>query len=115
MNEIIHVQDGEPRSTEKATPEKIEFKGYSLEDLRYQRALIALKKDFAKSKILHTIDKARKNRLGRGDGTTTKLARAGGVAAKVFSGLNYLDYMVVGMSLFSYGKKIYRFFRGKKK
>ena len=113
-NEIIRVQDGEKKPAETTAPEQKDFKGYSLEDLRYQRALVALRKDFAKSKMIHNIDKARKHRLG-GESGSSKIARAGGIAAKLFSGLSYLDYAMLGMSLFSSGRKIYSFFRGKKR
>lgn len=113
-NEIIHVKDGENRTPAEVKPE---FKGYTLEELRYQRALVALKKDFSKSKLIHDLDKVRNHKIlgGAGEGKMSKIARAGGIATKIFSGLNYLDYAMIGMSLFTSGKKIYKFFSSRKK
>lgn len=89
-----------------------EFKGYSIEELRYQRALVALRKDFCKSRMIHNVDKLRRHGLfGRG---SSKIANVGGVASKIISGLGYVDYLMIGMSLFGTGKKIFRFFHKKK-
>ena len=41
-NEIVPVNDHK----EEAPHNTKEFKGYSIEELRYQRALIALRKDY---------------------------------------------------------------------
>ncbi len=90
------------------------FKGYSMEDLRYQRALIALQKEFCKSKIIHKADRIRKNGLFGNDGNASKVARLSGIAGKLLYGLSYLDYAMLGMSLFGSGRKIYKFFKGKR-
>ncbi len=111
-NEIIHVGNNE-KSLEQEI--KKEFKGYSLEELRYQRALTALKKDFCKSKMITNFEKTRKRTFGGEKGNVSKFVRAGGIASKLFSGLNYLDYAMIGMSLFTSGKKIYNFFSSKKR
>ena len=37
------------------------FKGYSLEDLRYRRAVVALQKEFAKSKIISKTHKLQRH------------------------------------------------------
>lgn len=92
-----------------------EFKGYTIEELRYQRALVALQKEFCKSKVLHNLNKVRNKKLFGSDGNTSKIARVGNIASKVFSGLNYLDYIMIGMSLFGSGKKLYNFIKGKRK
>ena len=109
-NEIVPVNDHK----EEAPHNTKEFKGYSIEELRYQRALIALRKDFCRSKMVHNADRVRKRGfLGR-NGTTSRVAHDGGLATKIISGLGYLDYVMIGMSAFGTGRKIFKFFRGKK-
>ncbi|MCM1378421.1 MAG: hypothetical protein NC097_07930 [Clostridium sp.] len=92
------------------------FKGYSIEDLRYRRALVALQKEFAKSKILNNVHKVQRHspfskNFGAGKSTAGK---AGALAGKLLNGLNYLDYLMLGFTLFNSGKKIFGFFRKKK-
>ena len=91
----------------QAELEKGDFKGYTMEELRYQRALMALRKEFSKQKVLKKVDEIRNPGKGdRGDCGTSKLARVGNIAAKIFSNLNYLDYALVGLSLFGTGRKL---------
>lgn len=110
-NDIITSTDKEKKTV---VVEK-EFKGYTIEELRYQRALVALQKEFCKSRVLHKIDKMRNRKILGDGGGSSKLARVGSLAAKIFSGLNYLDYAMIGMSVFGSGRKIYKFIKGKRK
>ena len=48
------------------------------------------------------------------NGTTSRVAHVGTLASKIMSGLGYLDYVMIGMSVFGTGRKIFKFFRGKK-
>lgn len=108
--EVIVTQDYLPVPMDQ----KKEFKGYSMEELRYQRAILLMKKEFCKSKIIHDIDRVRRNGIfGRFKGET-KTHRIGSLTTKLLSGLNYLDYAMVGASLFGTGKKIYNLFKHKK-
>lgn len=91
-----------------------DFKGYTIEDLRYQRALVALQKDFAKSKLIHNVSKLKSKKLIGGDSKKFQISKASGVASKLLTGLSYLDYAMLGMSAFSAGKKFLSFFRRKK-
>lgn len=93
------------------------FKGYTIEELRYQRALVALQKEFCKSKVLHKVEKVKHHKLFGNDSSSRSgnVSRIGNIASKLFTGLNYLDYAMIGMSLFGSGKKIYKFIKGKKK
>lgn len=99
---------------EEAPHKNESFKGYSMEELRYQRALVALRKEFCKSKIAHNAKRIRKQGFFGKNGTTSRVAHVGSLATKVIAGLGYLDYVMIGMSLFGTGRKVYRFFRGKK-
>lgn len=98
---------------EEAPHKKDSFKGYSMEDLRYQRALVAMRKEFCKSKIAHTAHRIRKQGFFGRSGNTSRMAHAGSLASKVISGLSYLDYVMIGMSVFGTGRKIYKFFHKK--
>ena len=100
-----------------AITDKKAFKGYTIEELRYQRALVALQKEFCKSKVLHKVEKIKHRKLFGDDSSSkgSKFFKMGSMASKIFTGLNYLDYAMIGMSLFGSGKKIYKFIKGKKK
>lgn len=91
------------------------FKGYTLEELRYQRAMTALQKEFAKSRIAHKVNNVRKRSFFGKDTSTSTFSKVGGIAAKLLSGVSYLDYAMLGMTLFKSGKKIYSFFRRNRK
>ena len=91
------------------------FKGYTMEELRYQRALVAMKKEFCKESVLESIA-AIQNRSIFGKNPNGKLSRSsriGGILSKLMSGLNYVDYAVLGMSVFNSGKKVLGLFKKK--
>ncbi len=93
------------------------FKGYTIEELRYRRAMMALKKEFCKEKAMQSLrglsPSARRKDKG-GSSKSSKLALAGQIATKVFSNLNTLDYILMGISLFTTARKGIRLIRGKK-
>lgn len=94
--------------------EKPDFKGYTLEELRYQRAMVLLRRDFCKARILNQLDRLRGGGRDKEEkALKSRFSRMGGVLTKVMSGLNYVDYALMGMSLFGTGKKVYKFFRRK--
>lgn len=93
-----------------------DFSGYTLEEIRYRRALCAMKAEFCKNKIaksIHTLQKT--NPLSPSSAATSIPGKAGAIALKLVNGLNYLDYAVLGLSLFGSAKKILGFFKKKKK
>ena len=92
-----------------------EFKGYDLDELRYQRAILALKKEFAKEKVMADLDEIKKRLPFRNNGEQKMgFPIARGILGKVFSGLGYVDYFLLGFSVISTGRKIFSFFRKKK-
>lgn len=94
-------------------PEK-EFKGYTIEEIRFQRALVALEADFCKTKIFKSWNNIQEaNPLVPGNKASLP-GKAGALALKMINGLNYLDYMLIGFSLFKGAKKIFSFFKGRK-
>ncbi|MBD5288361.1 MAG: hypothetical protein HDS28_04720 [Bacteroides sp.] len=105
------------KKSDEAIVEKKSFKGYTIEELRYQRALVALQKEFCKSKVLHKVERVKNRKLigENSGGGSSKIFMMGSLASKLLRGLSYIDYAMIGMSLFGSGKKIYKFLKGKKK
>lgn len=93
-----------------------DFKGYTIEEIRFHRALIAMEAEFCKTKFLKSWGNVQKMNPLSPSGSSSLPVKAGSIALKMVSGLNYIDYLLLGFSLFSGAKKIYSFFRkGKKK
>ena len=93
---------------------KNDFKGYTIEEIRFHRALVAMEADFCKTKILKSINNLQKfNPLTAN--TTSLPGKAGSIALKLINGLNYMDYIMLGWSLFNGGRKVFSFFKGRKK
>lgn len=91
------------------------FNGYKLQELRYQRALASLKKEFAKEKALAGLNAMKeKTAFGRLSGKVSSLGKAGGLLPKVLSSLNYADYAMLGFSVFGTVRKVWKFFKRKK-
>ena len=94
------------------------FKGYSLEELRYQRALLMLKREFAKQKFNSRIRHIKNTNAFTGTASGSKssgLVRAGSIASKVLTGLNYMDYIMIGFSAFGTVRKVFSLFRKKRR
>lgn len=113
MNEIQKSEQAAKDITKPAT----KFKGYTLEEIRYQRALVTLQKEFCKTKLnrnLQNIQKA--NPFSSAASASGSLpGKFGMVAGKLLTGLNYIDYAMIGFSLFGTARKVFSFFRRKRK
>lgn len=93
----------------------VEFKGYTLDELRYQRAVITLKKEFCQSKLIRNVDSLKRtNLLSSTRESSSAPGKFGFIASKLLSGLNYIDYAMLGFSLFSSARKVYSFLHKKK-
>lgn len=93
-----------------------EFKGYTIEEIRFHRALVAMEADFCKTKILRSWMNLQKlNPLSGGGGPSSLPGKAGSIALKLVNGLSYMDYVMLGWSVFSGARKVFSFFKGKKK
>lgn len=97
----------------KESPEEQEFKGYTLEELRYQRALLALRKEFSKVQLMQSLEALRPNAKGKKN-SSSKFGLVKSIGSKVFLNLNTLDYIMLGMSAFGTARKIFSFFKRKK-
>lgn len=107
------IQKSEKAAKEITNPDD-NFKGYTLEEIRYQRALVTLHKEFCRNKI---------ERVSRQLSSTSPLApskssslpgKVGFMAGKLLTGLNYIDYIMIGFSLFGSAKKVFSLFKKKK-
>lgn len=94
----------------------VPFRGYTLEELKYQRALFALRKEFAKARLLQSVDSLRPQKKDKDGGSILgpKFGIVKSLGSKFFSNLNTLDYIMMGMSLFGTAKKAIGLFRRKK-
>lgn len=116
MNDNKNLPAVLPQSgTGTATP----FKGYTIEEIRHQRALVGVKKDFCKAKLFESMTalKLRKDpyALPKPPSKTKFVAGLGKTALKLFTNMNTLDYILMGISLVGTAKKGLRLIRGKKK
>lgn len=108
------IKDKEKVAHDIAAPEK-EFKGYTIEEIRFQRALVAMEADFCKTKIFKSLDNIKDANPFMPGNKTSIPGKAGAIALKMINGLNYLDYVLLGVSLFKGSKKVISFLKGRKK
>ena len=108
------IKAKEKVAKEIMTPEN-DFKGYTIEEIRFHRALVAMEADFCKTKILKNLNNLQKlNPLAPISGSSFS-GKAGSIVLKLINGLNYMDYIMLGWSLFNGGRKVFSFFKGRKK
>lgn len=104
------------KADEAAVSQGKEFKGYTLDELKYQRALVTLQKDFCKSRLLRiTANLQKSNPLSPMAAASSIPGKVGFFASKFLRGLNYLDYAMLGFSIFGGVRKIISIFRKKKR
>jgi len=112
MNEVLTSA----KSADEITRNESNFKGYTLEELKYQRALVTLQKEFCRTKLMRHVGNIQKsNPLSPSSAVSSLPGKVGFVASKVFSSLNYLDYAMLGFSLFGIVRKVTSVFRRKKR
>ena len=108
------IKSKEQKAKEIIAPEN-EFKGYTIEEIRFQRALVAMEVEFSKAKIIKSWNGIQKLNPFSIESGSKLPVRAGSVAKRLVNGLNYMDYIMIGWSLFSGVKKVFSLFRRKKK
>lgn len=90
------------------------FKGYTIDELRYQIALLALKKEFMKEKAIDASMKI-KDRIPMLNGKSPLSGiTPRGIMGKIIKGLNFTDYILLGLQLLTIGKKVGGVFKKKK-
>lgn len=112
MNEIQKTE----QAARNITQPESKFKGYTLEEIRYQRALVSLQMEFCKTRLLRNVHNLQKRSPFSASSAATSLpGKVGFVASKLFAGLNYLDYAMIGFSLFGTVRKVFSFFRRRRR
>ena len=94
--------------------EEQDFKGFTLDELRYQRALLMVKREFLKEKAIHQGQQL-KERIPVLNGKSALASISSkGIIGKIAKGLNYTDYLLLGFSIFGAAKKVFSLFKKKK-
>lgn len=91
------------------------FEGYTIEEIRFQRALVAMEAEFSKTKFLKSWSHLQESNPLSPNAKGTFTGKAGSLALKLFNGLNYLDYIMIGLSVFTGARKFISFFRKRKR
>lgn len=88
--------------------------GLTIDEIRYRRALLALKKDFCKEKMLRHKDRLLRT-ANEKDSKPVKILgftpKSGTFLAKIAGGLNVFDYLMIGISAFKTTKRLIRVFK----
>ncbi|MGM9815711.1 MAG: hypothetical protein ACI304_01465 [Lepagella sp.] len=93
------------------------FEGYTIEELRYQRAILAIRKEFAKEKLLESVKGLNPAHRSSGDKALSgsgKYSLISKLAGNALRGLKAFDYVVLGLSVAGVVRKGYRLIKGKK-
>ncbi|MBD5260866.1 MAG: hypothetical protein HDS38_01890 [Bacteroides sp.] len=112
MEEIKRSNSDKVVVSEKEPPQ---FNGFTLDEIRHHRALIAVRKEFAKAKILEQLDAVKDRNPFAPDGSLKAAARLGSLPMKIMRGLNYTDYIMMGISAVGTARKVFSLFKKKKK
>lgn len=83
--------------------ESREWKGLTLEDIRYRRAINHVRLEIEKERLMSATSQL--------VGNTTQGLFSSSMARKLFSGFSYLDYGVLAFQVFKQSRKIFRLFR----
>lgn len=90
-----------------ATQSQEAWRGYSLEELRYQRALTAVRVEMEKEKLMHRVNELKRN-------VPTMSVSKSGLMGKVMKSLNYVDYVVLAFGLGRAASRFFKMFRRSK-
>lgn len=107
------------KNKEKELPAKVspeheeEFHGYTMEELRYQRAILAVKREFLKEKALKEVHKVKAGMPFVNGNSAFGEITPKGVVGKLVKGLNLFDYLMLGFQAVRIGKKMTSVFRKK--
>lgn len=100
-----------------ATPNPKQVKGLTISEIRYQRALVALQKEFCKEKIGISVRKLQSSipfNKNYQPSSKSGFGRVGSIFGKLINGMNYFDYAILGYSAFTNARKVLRLFKKKK-
>lgn len=95
--------------------EPVKIKGLTIREIRHRRALVLLQKEFCKEKMQYNALKLKNSSPFSKDysGKAKPLGRASGIASRFIKGMNYVDYAMIGYSIFTHVRKIASIFKKK--
>ena len=108
------IEEKEQVAKEIMEPEN-KFKGFTIEEIRLQRVFVSLEKESCKSRILRSVRNLQESNPLMPGNKSSLAGKTGAIALKMINGLNYLDYILIGLSVFKGTKKIFSLFKGRKK
>lgn len=100
--------------SEKLLDQEGVFKGYTMEELRYRRALLLLKKEFLKEKAIAEVLSVKEN-IPIVNGKSPLTGTPNGIIGKLLKGLSFADYVMLGFQVVKIGGKLKNLFKKKKK
>lgn len=104
----------EKQAQDILVPEK-DFKGYTIEEIRFRRALVAMEVEFCKTRMARTWNNIQQSNPLMPGNKASLPGKAGALALRMVNGLNYLDYLLIGMSAYKGVRKFLTFFRRRRK
>ena len=102
MNSNVEIKQNQEKMVVSDQP----FEGYTLEELRYQRALIALKADFCKESLKTSVGEITQLSRFTRKNKTSSLLKGSGIVGKLAKSLDVLDYAVLGFTMFKTVKSL---------
>lgn len=104
----------QPSATQIVAPhQKKAFHGYTIEELRVQRALADVRREYVKEKLESNFTNLIANPLSREDESRSSLAWS--IGGKLLNLFSYTDYIALGVNLFNGGRKLVGMFKHRKK
>lgn len=99
------MKDSKEQTKDTSRHAKPEFNGYTIEELRYQLALTALKKEYLKERAMECTDTLKKQLPFTG-GKSSVGFPSKGIFSKLMKGLDLVDYIMIGYQGFRIMKKL---------
>ena len=90
---------------------EVDFKGYTLQELQYQRALLLVKREFLRDKALKESARIKQQIPILNGKSALSNITAKGILGKIVHGLDFADYILLGLQTFRIGKKALKFFK----
>ena len=88
--------------------------GYTIDELRYRLALVTLKTEFTKEKLINTYNATLSaSPLGGKKGSSPVPFWAGPAFGSLLKGLSYADYFLMAFSVFKTARSVFSFFKTK--
>lgn len=90
------------------------FKGYTMDELRYQRALLLIKREFVREKAFNETKKIKKQIPILNGKSVLSNMNSSGLVGKLMKGFGMADYIILAFQALRIGKKIGGKFKKKK-